>query len=56
MNRILKRRTRGRGRRRRTQFLVRWKGYSADHDLWLDKENLTDAPEIVAEFEAKTIQ
>ena len=55
IERILKRRTRGRGRSRRTQFLVRWKGYSADHDLWLDEENLTDAPEIVAEFEAKTI-
>jgi len=33
------------------KFLVRWKGYTAEEDMWESKENLGNAKELVEEFE-----
>lgn len=40
------RRGRGRGRR---QWLVRWKGWGAEHDSWVNQSEVF-APELVREF------
>jgi len=33
------------------KFLVRWKGYTAEEDMWESRENLGNAKELVEEFE-----
>ena len=33
------------------KFLVRWKGYMAEEDMWENRENLRNAKELVEEFE-----
>ena len=33
------------------KFLVRWKGYTAEEDIWEGRENLENAKELVEEFE-----
>jgi len=33
------------------RFLVRWKGYTAEEDMWEDRKNLGNAKELVEEFE-----
>ena len=50
VERILQERTFG--RRRKKQYLVRWKGYLPAHDSWVDKDDL-HAPELVKEFHDK---
>ena len=37
--------------RGKKKFLVRWKGYTAEEDIWENKENLKNAKEMVKEFE-----
>jgi len=33
------------------KFLVRWKGYIAEEDIWENEENLENTKELVEEFE-----
>jgi len=37
--------------RGKKKFLVRWKGYMAEEDIWENRENLENAKELVEEFE-----
>jgi len=37
--------------RGKEKFLVRWKGYTAEADMWESRENLENARELVEEFE-----
>jgi len=37
--------------RGKEKFLVRWKGYTAEADMWKSRENLENARELVKEFE-----
>jgi len=37
--------------RGKEKFLVRWKGYMAEEDIWENRENLKNAKELVEEFE-----
>ena len=39
------------GKRR---FLVRWEGFTAEHDSWEPEENLENAKGKIAEFEKKS--
>jgi chromobox protein 5 len=32
------------------EFLVRWKGYSAEHDTWEPADNLTNCPSILEKY------
>jgi len=36
--------------RGKEKFLVRWKGYTAEEDIWENRENLKNAKELVEEF------
>jgi len=36
---------------RKKKFLVRWKGYMAEGDIWESRENLENVKELVEEFE-----
>jgi len=33
------------------KFLVQWKGYTAEEDMWESRENLENVKELVEEFE-----
>jgi len=33
------------------KFMVRWKGYTAEGDIWENRENLGNAKELVEDFE-----
>jgi len=35
------------------KYLVRWKGFMAEHDIWEKEENLGNARETIEEFEGK---
>jgi len=35
------------------KYLIRWKGFIAEHDSWEKKKNLKNAKKLVAEFEGK---
>jgi len=37
--------------RGKEKFLVRWKGYTAEGDMWENRENLRNTKELVEEFE-----
>ena len=47
MEKILNKRT-VRGKKK---FLVRWKGYTVEEDIWENRENLENVKELVEEFE-----
>ena len=42
-----------RGCPKRHQYLVRWKGYAADEDLWQNKANLRNASELLQEYKRR---
>lgn len=46
IERIVQERT----RKGKTSYLVRWIGYGAEHDLWLSRYELRNAPEILANW------
>jgi len=37
--------------REKKKFLVQWKGYTVEEDIWESRENLENAKELVKEFE-----
>ena len=41
---VLKRREVGRGRKRRVGYLIRWKGWSEDHDQWVNEKEIGEKP------------
>lgn len=47
---ILQHRFKKSGNRPREEFLVKWKGYGFEHCTWEPLENLTNCPDILAEF------
>ena len=50
IERIIAERWSKRGKRRVQQFKVRWKNFGPDHDEWLSKRALANAPEILAKW------
>ncbi|KAL7272095.1 hypothetical protein RUND412_005119, partial [Rhizina undulata] len=42
----------GKGFARRKMYRVRWKGFGPEYDTWFTKENLSNAAELVAEYDA----
>ena len=47
MEKILNKRT----VRGKEKFLVRWKGYTVEEDIWENRKNLENAKELVEKFE-----
>jgi len=45
-------RTSKKGCKRRTEFLVRWKGYGPEWDTWYAEEDLPNAQQSIADYEA----
>jgi hypothetical protein len=48
---IVRSELRGRGRNRRTHYLVRWKGYGPEVDSWIPVEEMDHAGDLVSEYE-----
>jgi hypothetical protein len=48
---LLRKRTIGRGKARKAQYLARWKGYGPEWDQWLDEAELENAQDLVKSFE-----
>jgi hypothetical protein len=42
-----------RTRYRQKQYLVRWKGYGPEHDLWIPADNLENSPDLLQAFNQK---
>ena len=38
------------GKKLKIQYLIRWKGYSAEHDTWEPETNLVNAKEALKEY------
>ncbi|PRP82216.1 putative chromobox protein, partial [Planoprotostelium fungivorum] len=38
----------------KTQYLVSWKGYGPEENLWLPEDNRSNSPDLVADFKART--
>ncbi|PRP76670.1 retrotransposable element protein [Planoprotostelium fungivorum] len=36
------------------QYLVSWKGYGPEENLWLPEDNLSNSPDLIADFKART--
>ena len=45
-------RTSKKGRKKRTEYLVRWKGYGPEWDTWYAEEDLPNAQQSIADYEA----
>ena len=43
-------RTRKIGRSVKTEFLIKWLGYGAEHNTWEPEVNLTNCPEVLSEY------
>ena len=41
------------GRPKHHQYLIRWKGYAADEDLWQNEANLGNASELLQEYKRR---
>ena len=54
IERIIAERWSKRGRRRVQQFKVCWKNFGPDHDEWLSKRALANAPEILAKWRTRS--
>ena len=50
VERIVAKRKTGRGRGTRTQYLVRWQGFGAEEDNWVDEKDI-NAPDLVKAYE-----
>jgi len=49
---IVGKRTSKKGHKKRTEFLVRWKGYGPEWDTWYAEEDLPNAQQSIADYEA----
>jgi len=49
---IVNRRISKRGRKKKTEYLVRWKGYGPEWDSWYAEDDLANAQESIANFES----
>jgi len=49
---IVGKRTSKKGRKKKTEFLVRWKGYSPEWDSWYANDDLPNARQVIADYEA----
>ena len=38
--------------RGKTQYLIRWKGYDQSEDMWLDEQDLGNAPDLLRDYRA----
>ena len=43
-------------RRRKTKYLVKWKGYRAEENIWEGLENLKNTTEKIEEFEKERFE
>ena len=50
VERILRHAIKGRGRRKVTYYLIRWKGYTSEYDTWEPASNLRNSPELLNEY------
>jgi len=50
---ILDSRRRKKGRATQMEYLIRWKGYGAEHNSWEPKKNLSHSIELIREFHKK---
>ena len=49
---IVGKRTSKKGRKKKTEFLVRWKGYGPEWDSWYADDDLPNARQVIADYEA----
>jgi hypothetical protein len=54
IERIIAKKYLKRGRRRVPHYLVRWKGFSPDHNEWLSLQGLRNAPDLVKKWEKES--
>ena len=54
--RILNKRVIKKGRGFATEYLLKWKGYGAEHDEWRNVKDLPNARELIADYEAEAGQ
>lgn len=51
LERLLNKRVIKKGRGFATEYLVKWKGYGAEHDRWRNVNDLANAPELIKDYE-----